>query len=150
MNARRFMSALRSAAIAKPVVVLKAGRRLAGNEAAQTHSGAAVGSDEVFDAAKLDGATGWRRVLRVDLPLLRPQLALIAVLAIIGNVQYFISPLVLTSGGPGFATTVPALLMYYTATRDGEYGYAMAIAVLLMVLVVVLTAFSRLISRGTR
>jgi len=50
-NARRFMSALRSAAIAKPVVVLKAGRRLAGNEAAQTHSGASVGSDEVFDAA---------------------------------------------------------------------------------------------------
>lgn len=50
-SARRFMSALRSAANAKPVVVLKAGRRPAGNEAAQTHSGAIVGSDDVFDAA---------------------------------------------------------------------------------------------------
>ncbi len=50
-NARRFMSALRSAAHAKPVVVLKAGRKPAGNEAAQTHSGAIVGSDDVFDAA---------------------------------------------------------------------------------------------------
>jgi len=50
-NARRFMSALRSAANAKPVVVLKAGRKPAGNEAAQTHSGAIVGSDDVFDAA---------------------------------------------------------------------------------------------------
>ncbi|MEC5214304.1 acetyltransferase [Polaromonas sp. CG_9.5] len=50
-NARRFMSALRSAANAKPVVVLKAGRQPAGNEAAQTHSGAIVGSDDVFDAA---------------------------------------------------------------------------------------------------
>jgi acetyltransferase len=50
-NARRFMSALRSAANAKPVVILKAGRRPAGNVAAQTHSGAIVGSDEVFDAA---------------------------------------------------------------------------------------------------
>ena len=50
-SARRFMSALRSAAIAKPVVVLKAGRKLGGNEAAQTHSGATVGSDDVFDAA---------------------------------------------------------------------------------------------------
>jgi len=50
-SARRFMSALRSAAIAKPVVVLKAGRKQAGNEAAQTHSAASVGSDEVFDAA---------------------------------------------------------------------------------------------------
>ena len=51
VGARRFMSALRSAASAKPVVVLKAGRRPAGNAAAQTHSGATVGSDEVFDAA---------------------------------------------------------------------------------------------------
>jgi acetyltransferase len=50
-SARRFMSALRTAANAKPVVVLKAGRKPAGNEAAQTHSGAIVGSDDVFDAA---------------------------------------------------------------------------------------------------
>jgi acetyltransferase len=50
-NARRFMSALRSAANAKPVVVLKAGRKPAGNAAAQTHSGAIVGSDDVFDSA---------------------------------------------------------------------------------------------------
>ena len=50
-NARRFMSALRMAANAKPVVVLKAGRKPAGNEAAQTHSGAIVGKDDVFDAA---------------------------------------------------------------------------------------------------
>ena len=50
-SARRFMSALRSAATAKPVLVLKAGRRPAGNIAAQTHSREIVGSDEVFDAA---------------------------------------------------------------------------------------------------
>ena len=50
-NARRFMSALRAAANAKPVVVLKAGRRAAGNRAALTHSGTIVGSDDVFDAA---------------------------------------------------------------------------------------------------
>ena len=50
-NARRFMSALRSAANAKPVIVLKAGRKPAGNAAAQTHSGAIVGRDDVFDAA---------------------------------------------------------------------------------------------------
>ncbi|UQN10103.1 carbohydrate ABC transporter permease [Deinococcus sp. QL22] len=106
--------------------------------------------EDVFDAAKIDGASGWRRVLTVDLPLLRPQLGLIAVLAIIGNVQYFVSPLVLTSGGPGFSTTVPALLMYFTATRDGEYGYAMAMAVLLMLVVIALTGLSRLLSREGR
>lgn len=102
---------------------------------------------EVFEAGKMDGAVGWRRVLYLDLPLLRPQLGLIALLSVIGNVQYFISPLVLTSGGPGYSTTVPALLMYNTATRNGEYGYAMAIAVLLMLVVVVLTGLSRLVAR---
>ena len=50
-NARRFMSALRAAANAKPVIVLKAGRKPAGNRAALTHSGTIVGSDDVFDAA---------------------------------------------------------------------------------------------------
>ncbi len=50
-NARRFMSALRAAANAKPVVVLKAGRKPAGNQAALTHSGTIVGTDDVFDAA---------------------------------------------------------------------------------------------------
>ena len=50
-DARRFMSALRSAANAKPVIVLKAGRRPAGQAAARTHSAAIVGNDEVFDAA---------------------------------------------------------------------------------------------------
>lgn len=50
-SARRFMSALRAAAYAKPVVVMKAGRKPAGSKAALTHSAAIVGADDVFDAA---------------------------------------------------------------------------------------------------
>jgi len=50
-HARRFMSALRAAAYAKPVVVMKAGRKAAGSKVALTHSGAIVGADDVFDAA---------------------------------------------------------------------------------------------------
>ena len=50
-HARRFLSALRAAAYAKPVVVMKAGRRPAGTRAALTHSASIVGADEVFDAA---------------------------------------------------------------------------------------------------
>ncbi len=50
-NARSFMSALRAAAGAKPVIVLKAGRQQAGSQAALTHTGSLVASDDVFDAA---------------------------------------------------------------------------------------------------
>ena len=50
-NSRRFMSALRAAAFAKPVVVMKAGRQAAGSKVALTHSAAIVGADDVFDAA---------------------------------------------------------------------------------------------------
>jgi acetyltransferase len=50
-NSRRFMSALRAAAYAKPVVVMKAGRQAAGSKVALTHSAAIVGADDVFDAA---------------------------------------------------------------------------------------------------
>ncbi len=50
-HARRFMSALRAAAYAKPVVVMKAGRQAAGSKVAHTHSAAIVGTDDVFDAA---------------------------------------------------------------------------------------------------
>ena len=50
-NSRRFMSALRAAAYAKPVVVMKAGRQPAGSKVALTHSAAIVGADDVFDAA---------------------------------------------------------------------------------------------------
>ena len=50
-NARSFMSALRAAAVAKPVIILKAGRHHAGSHATATHNGAMVASDDVFDAA---------------------------------------------------------------------------------------------------
>ena len=50
-SARRFLTALRAAARAKPVIILKAGRRKTGLQAAESHSGALVGSDDVFDAA---------------------------------------------------------------------------------------------------
>ncbi len=65
-NARSFMSALRAAAGAKPVIVLKSGRKPAGSKAALTHSGAIVGSDDVFDAAlKRAGAVRVRSLVQL-------------------------------------------------------------------------------------
>ena len=86
---------------------------------------------DLLAAASVDGATSWRRIWAIDLPLLRGQMKTIAILTIIGTLQDFGSLLVLTGGGPGLATHVPALHMYFQAFRFGHYGYASAIGFVL-------------------
>lgn len=100
-------------------------------------------SADVWDSSALDGATGWRRVLHVDLPLLRPQVRLLATLTLIGALQDFGSILILTGGGPGLATHVPALHMYFQAFRFGHMGYASAIGFTLFLVILVLAVLNQ-------
>ena len=94
---------------------------------------------DVLDSCAVDGASGWRRFWSVDLPLVRGQVRLLAALTIIGTLQDFGSLLVLTGGGPGLATHVPALHMYYQAFRFGHYGYASAIGFVLFLTILIFT-----------
>lgn len=99
-------------------------------------------SGEVMEAAALDGATGWRRIRSIDLPLLLGQIRLFIVLGIIYGVQAFQVQLIMTGnppGGPGWQTTVPALEMYNEAFESNRYGYASAIGLLLFLVVLGLT-----------
>ena len=92
----------------------------------------AIPSD-IEDAAQMDGATGVMRVLRLDVPLSIPQIRFVVVIAGVTMVQNFIPILLLTNGGPGNATLVPAFDMYTSAFQDNEMGYGMAIGTLLFV-----------------
>lgn len=98
---------------------------------------------EVLDAAALDGAQGWRRIWHIDLPYIRPQIRLLFVLAVIGGVQNILAPLLMTGGGPGYATYVPILHMYKVATDYGQFGYSMAITCLLFVVVLLPVLINR-------
>ena len=100
-------------------------------------------SDETIDASRIDGAMGLRRVLAIDLPLIAPQLRLMLLLTYIGSMQHFQGILVMTGGGPGTATYVPALEMYFAAFRFGDFGYASAIATLLFMVILIITVFTR-------
>ena len=95
--------------------------------------------DSVFDACLLDGCTGVRRIVTVDLPLILSQIRLLTILSVINAFTSFNSVLILTRGGPGYATSVPALRMFERAFTTGEYGYAAAIGLLLFTLAVGLT-----------
>lgn len=97
-------------------------------------------SQELYDAAKIDGATWWSRFWRIDVPLLVPQFRLLAFFAFSGAIQGFAHIFIYTRGGPGYATYVPGLQMYYRIT-DGDFGYASAIGVVLFALVLLGTLF---------
>jgi raffinose/stachyose/melibiose transport system permease protein len=94
---------------------------------------------EVIEAAIMDGAGSFRRFFAIELPLLVPQIRLIVILNVIYVLQDFGWQLVVTRGGPVYATTVPAWMIYEKAIGGQRYGYASAIGVTLFALVLILT-----------
>jgi raffinose/stachyose/melibiose transport system permease protein len=105
---------------------------------------------EVREAAQLDGAGSFRRVVSIDIPLLVPQFRVVTILSAIYAVQNFIPILILTNGGPGNATEVPALDMYDSAFQGDQYGYGMAIgALLFLLLLAIALVASRLLRPRT-
>jgi raffinose/stachyose/melibiose transport system permease protein len=89
--------------------------------------------DSVFDASLMDGCTGLRRWVMVDLPLTLSQVRLLIILGVINGVTSIQNILILTRGGPGYATSVPALRMWLRAFTTNEYGVGSAIGVLLFI-----------------
>lgn len=95
--------------------------------------------DTVHEAALLDGATGVRKFLLIDVPLVMSQIKLLVMLTIIGGIQAFEGVYVLTTGGIGFKSMVPGLWMYYNAFFFQRMGYACAIGVILFLIILGLT-----------
>jgi ABC-type sugar transport system permease subunit len=97
--------------------------------------------NEYLEAAAIDGAGTWSRVRYILLPLLRPQLAFVVIIALINTVQAFDSFYILTRGGPADATRILPIEIYLRAFQVLEMGRAAAIS---MVLFVILMALSLL------
>jgi multiple sugar transport system permease protein len=100
-----------------------------------------------YEAAALDGASEWRMFRTVTLPLLRPVLALVLVVTVIGSFQVFDTVQIATGGingapgGPGNASRVLYMYIFQQAFEFNDLGYASALAVGLIVLLVVVAAF---------
>lgn len=97
---------------------------------------------EVIEASIMDGVSTTRRFFAIELPLIVPQIRLIVILNVIYVIQTFGWQLVVTRGGPNFATTVPAWLIYKEAMLGQRYGMASAIGVVLFILVFILTVIN--------
>ncbi|MBV7339922.1 sugar ABC transporter permease [Chloroflexi bacterium TSY] len=104
-------------------------------------------SPEILDAADVDGATGWHRFWHITLPMLSPIMLFAAVVGVIGGLQIFDQPYVMTRGGPGDATRTAVMVLYESAFKNMEVGYGSAIAVLLFIAIMIVTAIQFWLSR---
>lgn len=104
----------------------------------------------VMESATVDGVGPVRRFWSIERPLVWTQARLVVVLTLVGTVQNFGSILLMTGGGPGASTHVPALHMYYMGFRFDEFGYAAALGFSLFVLIIAVTALSFAVFRTER
>lgn len=98
--------------------------------------------EAVKESSLLDGATTLRRIISIDIPILKPQLLLASLLTLINSFQRFALIQVLTKGGPGNATQVPGYYLYQNAFNYGRFGYASAIGVILMLILLTISYFN--------
>jgi raffinose/stachyose/melibiose transport system permease protein len=106
---------------------------------------------EILEAAQIDGAGPIRRFWSVTRPLLAPAFTINLMLSIIGGIKLFDQVWALTGGGPGHATDTLSTLIYKDAFTLGEFGYSIALAVVLTVVVaVVSTGQYGLLARGEK
>ena len=103
--------------------------------------------DHLYDAAKVDGATAWRRFLNVTLPLLSPTTFFVVVISVISSFQVFDQALIMTNGGPGTATTTLVLYIYQKGFQSFDMGYAAAVALVLFAVIFVFTVIQFLLQR---
>jgi cellobiose transport system permease protein len=108
---------------------------------------------ELYDAAKVDGATGFRAFRSVTVPMLRYTIMFVVVVATIGGIQLFAEPLLFdtspasANGGAGREFQTIALYLYQTAFRSFDFGYAAAISWLLFLLVLLIAGLNALLVR---
>jgi multiple sugar transport system permease protein len=95
--------------------------------------------DEMYDAAKVDGAGPIRTLFSITIPLLSPSTFFLLITSIIGAFQQFGLPYLLTAGGPVGRTTTIAYYLYTSAFKNFEMGYAAAMSYLLFAMIFVFT-----------
>jgi multiple sugar transport system permease protein len=94
---------------------------------------------ELFDSARIDGASAWRVLTHIKLPLLAPTFLFVGVTTMIGYFQLFAEPYVMTLGGPLYSTYSMVMFMYEEGFRWWRAGFASAIAFVLFAIIVVAT-----------
>ncbi|HNZ95269.1 MAG TPA: sugar ABC transporter permease, partial [Sphaerochaeta sp.] len=99
------------------------------------------------EAAEIDGAVGFKKLIYIIIPNLSETFAVVGIWAVLQCLKLFVTPNVLTKGGPGNATIVLYQKIYNEAFMNYEMGYASSIAFILTALVMVFSILNLKISR---
>ncbi|MGO1286776.1 MAG: carbohydrate ABC transporter permease [Brachybacterium sp.] len=94
---------------------------------------------ELKEAAAIDGAGRWARVRSITFPMLTPTTSILLILNVVFSIQAFDVIYVMTGGGPGFSTTVLIQYVFRSAFQDGQMGYAAALGLVLVGILLVFT-----------
>jgi multiple sugar transport system permease protein len=94
---------------------------------------------ELYEAARVDGASRFKQFRRITIPLISPTILLTAIITVVGSLQVFAQIAVLTQGGPGMSTTVLVYYLYQQAFQFYRFGYGATISIVLFLIVAVLT-----------
>lgn len=97
--------------------------------------------EELYEAAEIDGASGWNKLINITVPLMTPTIFFNLLLGLIGSFQIFNAAFIMTGGGPVNSTRFYMLHLYEKAFQDSQMGYACAMAVLLFIVVLAITVF---------
>jgi len=97
----------------------------------------------MYDAAKVDGATGLQAFWHVTVPLLRPTIAFIAITGVIGSLQVFTEMYIMTQGGPVNSTRTIVYMLFDQAFDNSRFGYASAISFVLFAVIMAITLLQR-------
>lgn len=105
--------------------------------------------EHLYEAAKIDGASGWQSFWYITLPLLRPTILFVTVTGVIGHFQVFGQPYIITNGGgPGRASWSVIIYLYQQAWIAFRMGYGAAVAVAIAIIMAIITTIQfRFISR---
>jgi multiple sugar transport system permease protein len=93
---------------------------------------------DLYESARLDGATYFRQTISITIPLLKPAITYVAIIGTIASLQIFTEIFLMTSGGPNYATTNLVYSIYQQGFIRFDFGRASAVAVLLLLLTVVI------------
>jgi len=104
--------------------------------------------EEMYDAAKVDGANALQRLLYITIPLLRPTTFFLLITGVIGTFQIFTEVYIMTNGGPLNRTTTIGYYLYTKAFRELDMGYATAMAFVLFAMIFVFTLIQWKYTRG--